>query len=84
MKGKDTRTKRNHIHQQHNFYKRTVNQTNIIITKEELESLELGLQYSTESPLKKYWLNLITETESSIKLLDQNQQIAYRILATKY
>ena len=81
-KGKETRTKHNHNHQQHKFYKRTANLTNIIFTKEELETLDLGLQHSTK-PLTKYWLNLITETENAIKLLDQKQQNAYRILATK-
>jgi len=82
-KGKGTGTKRNHTHQQHNFYKRTANLTNITFTKEELETLDLGLQHSTKQPLGKYWLNLITETENTIKLLDQKQQNAYRILATK-
>jgi hypothetical protein len=38
---------------------------------------DLGLQHSTEKPLKKYWLNLIAETENAIKLLDQKQQNAY-------
>jgi uncharacterized membrane protein YgaE (UPF0421/DUF939 family) len=51
MKGKDTRTKHNHIHQQHKFYKRTINLMNIFFTKEELETLDLGLQHSTEKPL---------------------------------
>ena len=83
MKGKDTRTKRSHSHQQHKFYKRAVNLTNIVFMKEELETLDLGLQHSTRKPLKKYWLNLITETENAIKLLEQKQQNAYRILATK-
>jgi len=49
-KGKETRTKHNHNHQQHKFYKRTANLTNIIFTKEELETLDLGLQHSTKNP----------------------------------
>jgi len=48
MKGNGTGTKRNHTHQQHNFYKRTANLTDIIFTKEELETLDLGLQHSTK------------------------------------
>jgi hypothetical protein len=35
-----------------------------------------------EKPLKTYWLNLITETENAIKLLDHKLQNAFCIIAT--
>ena len=50
---------------------------------EEQETLDLGLQHSVEKPLRTYWLNLIVETENAIKQLDQKQQSAYRIMASK-
>jgi hypothetical protein len=38
---------------------------------------------SIAQPLKKYWTNLIIETEQAIKLLDVKMQQPFRILATK-
>jgi len=76
-------TQRQHKQQQRNFYRRTENLTNIVFTKEEQETLDLGLQHSIGKPLKTYWLNLIVETENTIKQLDQKQQSAYRIMASK-
>ena len=75
-------TKQQHK-QQHNFYRRTENLTNIVFTKEEQETLDLGLQHSVEQLLRTYWLNLIVEMENAIKQLDQKQQSAYRIMASK-
>ena len=76
------KTKLRHTTQPHNFYKHTVNLTNITFMKEELNVLNLGLQHSVEKPLRTYWLNLITETENAIKLPDHRLQNAFRIMAT--
>jgi hypothetical protein len=65
------------------FYQCTINLTNIKITKEEKEILDYGLQYSLEKPIKTYWMNLIIETERTIKLLDNKTQSSFRILASK-
>ena len=50
-------------------------------TKKEQTVLNLGLQHIVEKPLKTYWLNLIIETESAIKLLDHKLPNAFRIMA---
>jgi hypothetical protein len=65
------------------FYQRTINLTNIKITKEEQKILDHGLQYRLEKRIKTYWMNLIIETERAIKLLDNRTQSAFRILACK-
>jgi len=67
---KQGKTKPQYINQGQNFYKRTVNLKNITFTKEEQNVLDLGLQHNIEKPLKAYWMNMITETENAIKLLD--------------
>ena len=43
----------------------------------------MGLQHNIQQPLKKYWTNLILETERAIRLLDTREQSAYRIMAAK-
>jgi hypothetical protein len=70
---------------QHNsqFCPRTVNLTKIKSTKEEMALLNYGLQHSIGEQLKTYWINLIMETEQTIKLLDVKIQNPYRILAAK-
>jgi hypothetical protein len=75
--------KQQHKQQLRSFYRWTENLTNIIFTKEEQETLDLGLQHSVEQPLRMYWLNPIAETENAIKQLDQKQQSAYLIMAAK-
>ena len=69
--------------QQQAFYPRTVNLTDIIFTKEEQELLDLGAQYSIQQPFRKYWTNLIIETERAIRLLDAKIQDAFRLMAAK-
>ena len=69
--------------QQKSFYPRTVNLTDISFTKEEQELLDLGAQHSIQQPLKRYWNNLIVETERAIRLLDTRVQDAFRLMATK-
>jgi hypothetical protein len=56
--------------QQQNCHPRTINLTNITFTREERALLDLGLQYNIQQPLKKYWTNLILETEKAIRLLE--------------
>jgi hypothetical protein len=36
-----------------------------------------------EKPLKTYWLNLVIETETAMKLLDSKSQNAFRLLAAR-
>ena len=73
----------NQKHQQPQFYPRVKNLTEIKLTKEEMKLLNLGFQYSIETPLTTYSTNHIMETKNVIKLLDTKWQNAYRILATK-
>jgi hypothetical protein len=80
---KQNKTKPQRNNQTQEFHSRTVNLTNITFTKEEQETLNLGLQHSIEKPMKTYWMNTITETENAIKLLDSKFQNAFRIMATK-
>ena len=75
-----TRTSHNNP-EQHQFYKKFKNLTNIKSTTEEIELLNYGLQYSFEKPLTTYFTYLITETEKSIKLLDTKLQNSYRHIA---
>jgi len=67
---KQTRKKTDTHHQYTQFYTRTVNLTNIRFSQEEIALLNNGLQHSIEKPLKKYWTNLIMETEQAIRKLD--------------
>ena len=53
------------------------------LTQEEMNLLNNGLQYSIETPLKKYKTDLIIETEQAIRLLDNKLQAHFRILAAK-
>jgi hypothetical protein len=68
--------------QQFHYHARTVNLTNIKFTQE-MSLLNNGLQYSIETPLKKYKTDLIIETEQVIRLLDNKLQAHFRILAAK-
>ena len=57
------------------------NLTNIKFTKEGIELLNYGLQYSIERPLTTYCTNLLIETERAIKLLDTKLQNSNHIVA---
>ena len=78
-----TKRKTDTYQQRIQFYSRTVNLTNIRFSQEELALLNNGLQYSIEKHLKKYWTDLIMETEQAIRMLDIKMQAPFRILATK-
>jgi len=80
---KQTKRKTETHHQRTQFYTSTVNVTNIRFLQEELALLNNRLQYSIEKPLKKYWTDLIMETEQTIRMLDIKMQAPFRILATK-
>jgi len=80
---KQTKRKTDTYHQHTQFYTRMVNLTNIRSSQEELALLNNGLQYSIEKPLRKYWTDLIMETEEAIRVLDSKMQAPFRILATK-
>jgi len=81
-KQQDKNRTHHNTHGQH-FYPRTVNLTKIKFTTEEMKLLNNGLQYSIEQPPRKYWTNLIMETEQAIKLMDAKVQNPFRILAAK-
>jgi len=55
QKGHTTRTTKG---KQQKFHPRTVNLTNIHFTKEEMELLDMGLQYSLQKPSTTTWTNL--------------------------
>jgi len=74
---KQTRRKTDTHHQRTQFYTRTVNLTNIRFSREELAFLNNGLQYSIEKPLKKYWTDLLMETEQAIRMLDSKMQAPF-------
>ena len=80
---KQTNRKTDTHHQRTQFYTRTVKLTNIRFLEEELALLNKGLQYSIEKPLKKYWTDLIFETEQAIRMLHIKMQAPFRILGTK-
>ena len=80
---KQTKSKTDTHHQRTQFYTRTVNLTNIRFLQEKLALLNNGLQCSIEKPLKKYWTDLIMETEQAIRILDGKMQAPFRILANK-
>jgi hypothetical protein len=83
VKRKTNQEKKTDTHHQYTqFYTRTVNLTNIRFSQEEIALLNKGLQHSIEKPPKKYWTNLIMETEQAIRKLDSKMQGPYRILAT--
>jgi hypothetical protein len=63
------------------FYTRTSNLTNIRFTEEEMDLLDVGLQYSIEKPLNEIWNDMIIETEIAIRKQDTRLQNPYRILA---
>ena len=52
-------------------------------SQEKTALLKIGLQYSIEKPLEKYWTDLIMETEQVIRMLDIKMQAPFRILAAK-
>jgi hypothetical protein len=82
----DKRTKKanaRHINQEQQFHPRTKNLTKIIFTKEEMDLLNYGMQYSMEKQLKTYWTNLPVVTERHVNLLDTKLQNPYRIMAAK-
>ena len=80
---KETKRKRDTHHQRAQFYTRTVNLTNIRLFQEKFALLNNGLQYSIKIPLRKYWTDLIMETEEAVRMLDSKMQTPFRILATK-
>jgi len=75
-------TKTRHNTQGQQFYPTPKYATNIKFTKEEMYSLNHGLQYSMDRPLKTYWTDLTVETEKPTKLLDTQLQNSYHIMAT--
>jgi len=80
---KETNRKTDTHHQRRQFYTTTVNLTNIRFFQEEFALLNNGLQYSIKNPLRKYWTDLIMETEQAVRMLDSKMQAPFRILATK-
>ena len=77
------RTRRAAQGHQQEFYPCNVNLTDIKFTKEELELMDMGLQYNIQQASKTNWTNLVIETEQAIRLMEARNQDAYRILAAK-
>jgi len=72
-----------HNNQEQQFYPRTKNLTNTNFTKDEMDLLNHGMQYSMHRPLKTYWTNLLVETQRTIKLIDTKIQKSYRNMVSK-
>jgi hypothetical protein len=64
-------------------YPRLVNMTQIHFTKEEINLLDKGLQYSLQTPSATTWTTLTMETEQAIRQLDTDIQDTYRAIAAK-
>jgi hypothetical protein len=64
-------------------YPRTVNMTQIHFTKEEMNLLDKGLQYSLQTPSARTWTTLAMETEQAIRQLDTDIQDTHRAIAAK-
>ena len=79
-KGRSVNT---HNSRQQRFYPRTVNLTNIRFIKEELELLNMGLQYNLHKPSATNWTKLAIETEQAIRLLDDSLQDTFRFTGAK-
>ena len=67
---------------QQQSYPRTVYLTNVHFTKEEMDLLDMGLQYSLQKPSATTW-NIVIEIEQAIRLLDDKLQDSFRIMAAK-
>jgi len=62
---------------------RIINLTDIKLTNEQTQLLNLGPNYAIEMEPKKYLNDLIIDTENAIRHLDPKMQNTYRYLATK-
>ena len=62
---------------------RIINLTDIKLTKEQTQLLNLGPNYAIEMEPKTYLNDLIIDTENAIRHLDPKMQNTYRYLATK-
>jgi hypothetical protein len=60
------------VKQETRFYERVNNLSQLNFTKEELNILNYGFQYSIENSITASLLNIAIETENAIKLLDIN------------
>ena len=77
-----TQTTHNTEKNTYTFHSRLVNLTNIIFTKEQINSLNLGFNYGIEKEPKHYINKLITDTENAIRHLDLKIQNTFRHQAT--
>jgi len=59
----------------------TDSQPNIRFTKEEMDLLNMGLQYNLHKPSATNWTKLAIETEQAIRLPDDSLQDTFRIMA---
>jgi len=63
---------------------RIINLTDIKLTKEQTQVLNLGPNYAVEMEPKKFLNNLIIDTENAIRYLEPKMQNTYRYMATKH
>jgi hypothetical protein len=81
---KTTKTyKTQHTQYTHTFYERVRNLSNTSFNKEEMEILELGLNYAYTKPTHHFLHDLVIDTENAIKRLNKNEQDGYRLIAYK-
>ena len=57
--------------------------SNISFDTEEMEILELGLNYAYNKPIQFFLQDLVIDTENAIKKLNTNEQEGYRLIAYK-
>jgi len=63
---------------------RIINLTDIRLTQEQTQILNLGPNYAVEMEPRKYLNDLIIDTENAIRYLDPQMQNTYRYMATKH
>jgi uncharacterized protein YlaN (UPF0358 family) len=68
---------------QHTLHERTMHLTQIESDKEEIDLLNLGMNYAIEKPISRNMKQLIIETEQAISQLHEQLRNGYRIIAHK-
>jgi hypothetical protein len=66
-----------------NFQPRIISLSDVRFTKEQIQTLSLGPNYTIEKEPKRYINELIVDTENAIRQLDPKLQDVYRHLAAK-
>jgi uncharacterized protein YpuA (DUF1002 family) len=80
---KQVQTTHNTKQKTQTFHARVINLTNINFTREQINTLALGPNYTVEEDPKHYINELITDTENAIRHLEPKMQNTFQYLATK-